>query len=605
MAIRRRHLALMAAALAALMPCAATHAADLELRVSSRQVYVGVPFQIQVVITNAREYESLRLLDIDGLRQLRPPQMSSRSVTINNGRTTHTITLTYEVIADVEGEISIPAITMILDGQAQTTAPTRIVAGEIPMGPADATQLFLEVKSAHDTYFLGQTIGLTLEIWLLPYHDDQHVVRFDHQAMVEQIGIRISQWGVFAGTIREMQVQEILRKDADGVQRAYFVYSIKRTISPHQTGTIAFDDIRVIVDYPTRIRRARTIFGGRYETVASRKIAATVNRAPIVIEQPPVEGRPASFSGAVGTFGFTVRAKPRDVVVGDPITLTLVIDDRSALPNDLALLKPPPLSRDTTLTTDFRVAGDPPAGLVIERRKTFTQTVRATNVEVDTVPAIPFSYFDPQTRTYVTVFSEPISLRVRLAKTLSDTQIVGGNGGPVQTITELEEVAGGILANYTGADLLLSSQAFAFTWGHGVVLAFGPLAFGVVAVGRHRARRVQRDGGHARRRRARREALRRLAEASKNPDREANLAVAAVSEYVADRCNLPPGALTTTEVVERLADAAVSPEVLKDVQTLLADCEQHRYAGGSDGEANSIAERARKCLDRLEREGLR
>ncbi|MEE8459031.1 MAG: BatD family protein, partial [Phycisphaerales bacterium] len=244
---RPRQFALLVAAMAVLLPCMATRAADLELLVSNRQVYVGVPFQIQLVITNAREYEARRHLDIEGLRQLRPPQASTRTLTINR-RTTHTVTLTYEVIADVEGEISIPAITMILDGQEQSTAPTRIVAGEIPRGPADATRLFLEVRSAHDTYFLGQTIELTLEIWLLPYHDDRHVVRFDHQAMFEQIGIRISQWGVFAEMLNEIQAQEILHKDAEGVQRAYFVYSIQRTISPHQAGTIAFDDIRVIVD---------------------------------------------------------------------------------------------------------------------------------------------------------------------------------------------------------------------------------------------------------------------------------------------------------------------------------------------------------------------
>jgi len=601
---RPRQLALLVATVAVLVPCMATRAADLELLVSSRQVYVGVPFQIQLVITNAREYEMRRHLGIEGLRQLRPPQASTRTLTINR-RTTHTVTLTYEVIADAEGEISIPAITMILDGQEQSTAPARIVAGEIPRGPADATQLFLEVRSAHDTYFLGQTIELTLEIWLLPYHDDQHVVRFNHQAMFEQIGIRISQWGVFAGTLGEVQVQEILHKDAEGVQRAYFVYTTKRTISPHQAGSIAFDDIRVIVDYPTRIRRARSIFGGRYETAASRKIAATVNRAPIVVEKPPAEGRPPSFAGAVGTFDFTVTAKPREVAVGDPITLTLVIVDRSALPTDLALLKPPPLATDTTLTQDFRVSGDPPAGLVDGSRKTFTQTIRAMNAEVAAVPAIPFSYFDPKTRRYVTVSAAPISLRVHPAATLNDAQIVGGDGTSQQALTELDEVAGGILANYTGADLLLSSHAFAFTWGNGLALAIGPLAFGVVAAGRHRVRRVRSDGGHARRRRARREALRRLAQASESPDREANLAAAAVSEYVADRCNLPAGALTTTEVLERLAAGGVAAEVLADVETLLADCEQHRYAGAMGGKANSIAERARRCLDRLERERLR
>ncbi len=601
---RRRHLGLLAAALAAWLPCVAARAADVELRVSSREVYVGVPFKIILTITNAREYEPPQLLDIPGLRQLNRPQTSTRTLTFN-GKTTYTVTLSYEVIAETEGQFTIPAITVILDGQEHRTATARIVAGEIPHGPADATLLSLEVKSDQDTYFLGQTIELVLQVWLLPYFDDRFTVRFDAQAMSERISVRDSQWGVFADNLRDSRVREILRTDADGVQRAYYVYFISRTISPNQAGTIAFDDIRVIVDYPTRIRRTRSLFTGPWETVDARKIAATVEHTPIAIERPPLEGRPPSFTGAVGQFTFGVTAKPREVAVGDPITLTLAIDDRSTPATDMAVLKPPALATDTTLTADFRVAGDPPAGLVDDRRKTFTQTVRARNAKVASVPAIPFSYFDPQTRTYVTVSSEPISLRVRPAATLSDTQIVGGEGAAAQPMTELEEVAGGILANYTGADLLLSSQAFAFTWGHGLALAFGPLAFGVVAVGRHRARRARRDGGHTRRRRARREALRRLAEASASPDREANLAAAAVSEYVADRCNLPPGALTTTEVVERLADGGVAPAVLKDVETLLADCEQHRYAGAMGRQANSIAERARKCLDRLERERLR
>ena len=208
-----------------------------------------------------------------------------------------------------------------------------------------------------------------------------------------------------------------------------------------------------------------------------------MDRVPIVIERPPAEGRPPSFAGAVGRFAFSVTAKPREVAVGDPITLTLAIDDRSLPATDLALLKPPALDADTTLTADFRVAGDPPAGLVNRRRKTFTQTIRAKNEDVAAVPPIPFSYLDPQTRKYVTISSDPISLRVLPAATLSDTLIVGGAGVQAQAMTELEEVAGGILANYTGGDLLLSSQSFAFSWGHGVAVAFGPLAFAVVAGG--------------------------------------------------------------------------------------------------------------------------
>ena len=98
---RRRRLALLAAALAAWLPCVAVRAADVELRVSAREVYVGVPFKIILTITNAREYEPPRLLDIPGLRQPRPPRSASHTVTFN-GRTTSTVTLSYEVIAEAD-----------------------------------------------------------------------------------------------------------------------------------------------------------------------------------------------------------------------------------------------------------------------------------------------------------------------------------------------------------------------------------------------------------------------------------------------------------------------------------------------------------------------
>ena len=602
---RQRHLALFTAALVVGLLCPWAGAADIELQVSSREVYVGVPFQISIVITAAGEYEPPRIPEIAGLRRRGSrPGSSTRTLTIN-GRTTRTVTLSYEFVADVPGIIAIPSIAVVVDGQTLTTVPTRIIASEIPEGPAHGKLVSVEVKSDRTVYYLGETIEMKLEIWLRPYFDDRYTVRFDAQAMFDQIGGRASQWGVFRDGLNSVSTREIVRKDADGVQRAYFVYFVKRTMSPHQAGSISFDDIRIIVNYPMKIRRTRSLFDTRWQTIEARPIAATVAHSPIVIESPPSEGRPASFAGAVGQFGFTVTARPRDVAVGDPITLTLAIEDRSQPGTDMAVLKPPSLARDPDLARDFRVAGDPPAGIVVGRRKTFTQTIRARNDEVTTIPALSFSYFDPQQREYVSVFNAPIPVRVRPTAALTDSQIVGAGTDRIPVTTELHQLDSGIQANYTGADLLLSSQVFAFTWVQGVAVAFGPLVFVTVAIRRYRTRRLTRDGGHARRRRARRVALRRLGEAADaGADRQAILAASAVSEYVADRFNLPAGALTTTEVIGRLAAGPIAPDVLREVETLLAACEQHRYAGAASSHSGSIAQRARLCIDRLEREKL-
>jgi hypothetical protein len=467
--------------------------------------------------------------------------------------------------------------------------------------------LFLDVKSESDVYYLGQTIELTLEIWLLPYFDDRYTVRLDVRTMFDQINVQASRWGVFRDALnKNITAQEIVRTDSLGVQRAYFVYSVKRTFSPLQSGDIPLGDVRVVVGYPSRIRRSRSLLTGGWETIEARPIAAAVERPTIRIESPPTAGRPPTFSGAVGQFGFTVTAKPTEVAVGDPITLTLTIHDRSQLATDMGLLRPPNLQADVDLNRGFRIAGDPPAGIVAGRRKSFTQTIRARDDAVAAVPAIPFSFFDPQRREYVTVSSTPISLQVAPAVRMADSRIVGGEGEPDPAMTELDEVEGGILANYSGESLVLTSQTFALTWGHGLIAVLPPVAFTVVVVARRRAVRLKRDGGHARRRRARRKAIDRLSNAQKaETDRQAILAAAAVSEYVADRCNLPAGALTSAEVLERLGRGQVPPGLLQDVEQLLAACEQRRYAGHSNSDTESFVQRARRCIDGLERERLR
>jgi len=582
-------------------------AARVDLDVSTREVYVGVPFQIRITITNGAEYETPRLPAIDGLRSLSNRPSTRSEINILQGRQSSRMIYIYQYEALAPGKISIPEIAVVVDGAEYRTEATQIIASEIPQGPDEGALLFLEVKSESDVYYLGQTIELTLEIWLLPYFDDRYTVRLDVRTMFDQLNVQASRWGVFRDALnKNITAQEIVRTDGEGLQRAYYVYSVKRTFSPLQSGDIPLDDVRVVVSYPTRIRRSRSLLTGGWETTDARPIAAAVERPAIRIESPPMQGRPPTFAGAVGQFEFRVSAKPTEVAVGDPITLTLTIQDRSQLPTDMGLLKPPNLEADDDLTRDFRIAGDPPAGIVAGRRKSFTQTIRARNDAVTAVPPVPFSYFDPQRREYVTVSSTPISLQVDPAVTMADSWIVGAEGEPDPTMTELAEVEGGILANYSGESLVLASQTFAFTWTHGLAVVLPPIAFSIVVVGKRRALRLKRDGGHARRRRARRNAIKRLGDAQNaESDRQAILAAAAVSEYVADRYNLPAGALTSAEVLERLARGRVPPGLLQDVEQLLADCEQQRYAGHSNSDTESFAQSARRCIDGLERERLR
>lgn len=579
-------------------------AADVSLEVSSGEVYVEMPFVISISIDNADEFDPPAMPEIDGLR-IGPPQESTSSfVSSVNGRVSRreTVTLNYQCVAVRDGVFEIPPIAVVADGEVHLTRAVRLSAVRSETG----NLLLVDVRADRETYYVGERIDLTLEIWLKPYRDPDLGVQLDAHDMVECLTRRGSNWGVFESGLdgNRITVRNDRRRDDEGVLRSYLVYLIPGTMIPRHAGTIGFDDVRIVVNYPTQVRRSRSFFDrGRWEVVRSRPLVASPKQAPIEIKPPPEEGRPGSFDGAVGRFDLDVTARPTSVAVGDPITLTLAVTDRSDRGAELDLLMPPPLERVPELAARFRVPTDPLAGLVEGRRKTFTQTIRATDESVTQIPPIPFSFFDPDAQRYVTVYSEAIPIEVAPAATLTVSEIVGGNadngGGP----TELTEVAGGILANDTGADLLATRPPFAISAAHYAALAAPPVLFAVFAVGRRQAER-RRGAGQRRRRNARRRALGRLREAGSSPAEQVAMTAAALSDYVADRCNLPAGALTSEEALGRLERCGVPETLRSEVAAVLAACEAMRYAGRGVDDSDSIGARAARCIEQLERTRL-
>ncbi|MHC4083164.1 MAG: BatD family protein, partial [Planctomycetota bacterium] len=451
--------ALLAALVALPRPA---RAADVSVSVSAREVFVGVPFTLQVAIDNAREREQPQLPELVGVEVVGEPSESSSSFTqIINGRMTQreTVTVSYRLVATRAGPFTIGPITVVADGQTLRTTPIRMVATVSETGDL----LFLDVTSARDTYYVGETIELTLEIWLKPFHDRRTNRRLDAQEMWRQVDGRATTLGLFADRSEDITVRPALRADAEGIEREYFVYALRSRFAPRQAGLLAFDDVRVVVRYPLELQRRRSFFESGWEVSRSRPIVGTIERSAIEVLAPPREGRPPSFTGAVGTFDIEVSAKPIDVSVGDPVTLTMTITDRTPVGTKLEGLRPPDLNAVPGLSERFRIPRIPP---------------------------IPFAYFDPLAGRYVTVSSDPIALSVAPSANISMDDVVGfepGNGaGP----TELTEVAGGILANYSGPELLVSQQVTAGTWVHGAAVLTPPVLFGVVAIGSRRARRL-------------------------------------------------------------------------------------------------------------------
>ncbi|HSW45002.1 MAG TPA: hypothetical protein VLM89_05480, partial [Phycisphaerae bacterium] len=126
--------------------------------------------------------------------------------------------------------------------------------------------------------------------------------------------------------------------------------------------------------------------------------------------------------------------------------------------------------------------------------------------------------------------------------------------------------------------------------------------FGIIWLVQGRRHRLRQDVAFARRRSARRSAVSRIRRSGGDPGGSPAAVLSAIGGYVADRLNLPPGSLTRSEVVRLLAERHVSPNVVAEVDRLLSDCEQARYAGLGQRDFLELARFAQRCIYILERE---
>ena len=124
---------------------------------------------------------------------------------------------------------------------------------------------------------------------------------------------------------------------------------------------------------------------------------------------PPMRGRPAAWSGAVGSWSATARLDASAARVGDPFVLSLRV---SGVGNATLLPRPELLvAWADVVSEDERVVLDS-TPTALSGSKDFSWLVTPREAGVRLVPAIEYVYFDPAQRRYEVARSLPVSIRI-------------------------------------------------------------------------------------------------------------------------------------------------------------------------------------------------
>src|SRR5262249_38318264 len=250
--------------------------------------------------------------------------------------------------------------------------------------------LFVEIVGKQKQINVGQSLDVTLRIYLRPYSDRKLKVKLSEGDMWRLLSDR-SEFGPFGDRLQQMLQndqppvgREVLRKDRDGVEHSYYLYEISTTIYPKRSGKIDGDNVKIVANYPTSVGRSRGLFadffddmpGGRsgpfgdedgfspfgaqltVQTV--RPLVAQASVEPIEVLPIPTAGRPADYRGAVGQYQMAIDASPTHVKSGDPINLVIGVSGTGPM----ELVQAPPLAELPELAADFKVPNEPLPGFV-------------------------------------------------------------------------------------------------------------------------------------------------------------------------------------------------------------------------------------------------
>jgi len=380
------------------------------------------------------------------------------------------------------------------------------------------------------------------------------------------------------------------RKGLDGRPVNYFVYELKRKLTGEKAGTYALGPAIV---------KGSFVDGMEGSSYTGRRLVAVAPAVPVEVREVPVP-RPATFCGGIGDYRLAASASPTALRVGDPLTLTLDIE-RGQTSGSLDLISAPDLTPNPQIAADFDVLDKNPTGRREGDVKRFEYALRPKRAGV-AIPPLAVTVFNPDTEKFSEIATKPIALAVSAASRLGAGDLVGSLAGSVTP--EIKSRAQGIFQNVTDPSELNDQRVNVVALAEVTAGLWCGVGCLIAVVRAHR--RKSGDVVWQRKRRARRTAQRKLAEArtavAAGRSTDALQAVrSALIGLIADMRNIVADGLTASEADATLAQTAVPADLRAEVLRLLEAIESAEYGSGIASEARAMIETAEGLIPSLAR----
>ncbi len=575
--------------------------------------FVGETFQVKYILTNPKSHNPrfIRPANVPGLDYYSTSNFMSQSssITIINGHlksvSKKTITWIITYVPTKPGNITIPPAKVIDGNKQYSTNPVTIEVqananNNLPKPTYQKWQqqqmqsLQQQMQSWESQLFpsnSGQDLFLRVFVSKKDVYQGQPVYVYTKIFSRYRLSIDDYSPSKFTGFwVQEMKMPANIQAKQEVINgRTYLTAVIdKRVVFPQEVGKLEITPSQITC----------TLYDDMGFPYGQKTIKS--NAVYIHVRPLPKAGQPQDFSGAVGKFQMQVKLSSDKLNVDRPLTVKVYI---SGVGNfglfDLPEVNAPKSfeSLQSSTIPQYNVS---PEGLVGRVIKQFIFIPRAAGKF--TIQPVSFSYFDPQTKKYVTLTSKPLTVTVT---STSDTTAVAASYGSYGSA--VKQLGSDIDYIYTsGFKLHKKTKFFAGSAAHWLSYLILLLIFILVVYLERKKIKQRADVKTFRAKRASKVSLKRLQQAYRfmkenRKEKFYEEVTKALWGYISDKLSIDPAQLTRENVEEKLTEKGVDKELIAEFEDLLDKCETARYANLKvDFSMQDVYNKARKLIEKFE-----
>lgn len=581
---------------------------------------VGVGQRIQVQYDLNQSPSSVELGNISGFKVVGgPSQSTSTSISIVNGRTTQsrTVSYTYVLEAISEGDKTIGAATAVVDGKKYTSNTISVKVQKDPVNQQSRQSSYYDPfdeffgsssqsqqrssSSNQQSASSAQTVGKD-DVFIRVNVSKNSLVKGDCLTAVIKLYTCVDLVSITdykAPSFNNFYAEEIeqtqntwQREVVNG--KTYNVSVLnKYLLYPRMSGSVEIEPAEI--KCVARVRTGqRSFWGYVYDNV---EVKASSPKVTLNVENLPQA--PADFCGAVGIFKINISNVGDSASVNEAISYKVTISGEGNFnvidapklncPNEFEQYDP--VVSQKIKTTDSNMSGS----------KTWEYTIIPRYGGDFNLGNINFTYFDKNSKSYKTISTDDVVISVR--KGADDNTVIReyNSQSGVQYINDED-----IRFVKTKLNLVASYVPMVFSGTYFIWITVLLIVFVAIVILMHKKIRNQQDVELMKRKKANKVSRKRLKRANKfmqqgNKTEFYKEIIRALWGYASDKLGIPTANLTKDNVSQAFAERNVNEELARNFLNLIETCEfAHFVSAQDDNEMQNIYRDTVKVIELLE-----